>query len=377
MKVATTIGSMPHTEPLEAVSLILENTPLVPAWPQLPLRSWRENMTAQYSEGFPGIKFDDVSRRVVVDEVSAPGGEMEKFYEKYLARDVDYFAITPQASGGIYALKERLGAAGKGDYFEGLIKTQKRHKEENGSSENIPPATYEADVFPIGVKCQTAGPITYSMMLKTSADRPVFFDENLRDAALKIIAMKSAWQIKFFEGLASVLFLDEPYLSAYGSAFTSLSREDVVGALKTVVEDVRDITSSLSPRPGLRIGAHCCGNTDWTLLIESGLDIISFDSYNFMDSLLMTPEDVLKKFLDSGGILAFGIVPTARDEILNQTDDMLKEKLRRSVDLLALRKNIDREKLEKQIIITPACGLGSLDKDTARKAMALLKALSL
>jgi hypothetical protein len=51
----TAIGSMPHTNPDEACSIIMKYLPDIPFWPQLPGRSPRENMIIQFSEGFPGV----------------------------------------------------------------------------------------------------------------------------------------------------------------------------------------------------------------------------------------------------------------------------------------------------------------------------------
>ena len=51
----TMIGSMPHTDPAEACAVVSRYLKDIPAWPQLPQRSFKENMYAQYSEGFPGI----------------------------------------------------------------------------------------------------------------------------------------------------------------------------------------------------------------------------------------------------------------------------------------------------------------------------------
>ena len=51
----TAIGSMPHTNPDEACSIVMKYLSDIPAWPQLPRRSPEENMVIQFSEGFPGV----------------------------------------------------------------------------------------------------------------------------------------------------------------------------------------------------------------------------------------------------------------------------------------------------------------------------------
>jgi len=55
----TMIGSMPQTNPDDACSVVLRHLPAVPAWPQLPRRTPKENMYAQFSEGFPGVVVED------------------------------------------------------------------------------------------------------------------------------------------------------------------------------------------------------------------------------------------------------------------------------------------------------------------------------
>ena len=60
----TIIGSMPHTDPVKACALIARFLRDIPAWPQLPRRSFLENMYVQYSEGFPGAVVANNSIRV-------------------------------------------------------------------------------------------------------------------------------------------------------------------------------------------------------------------------------------------------------------------------------------------------------------------------
>ena len=45
------------------------------------------------------------------------------------------------------------------------------------------------------------------------------------------------------------------------------------------------------------------------VIFDAGVDILSYDAYSYFDKLILYP-DHLRRFLDKGGILATGIVPT-------------------------------------------------------------------
>jgi hypothetical protein len=102
--------------------------------------------------------------------------------------------------------------------------------------------------------------------------RAMYYNEEFRDIIVKSIAMKSRWQIQQFKPFADniICFLDEPILSAFGSStYVSVKREDVVSILAEVIEAVR--------AEGAIPGIHCCGNTEWSILIDAGVDIVNFD----------------------------------------------------------------------------------------------------
>src|SRR5512135_1417795 len=61
---ATALGSVPITDPRTACRLMLDYFPEIPAWPQLPRLSFRENMYVQFSEGLPGAVLADDTLRV-------------------------------------------------------------------------------------------------------------------------------------------------------------------------------------------------------------------------------------------------------------------------------------------------------------------------
>ena len=56
---ATSIGSLPHTEPDRATALVLDRHPWLPAAPSLSRRSPLEGMIAQAAWGMPGVTIQD------------------------------------------------------------------------------------------------------------------------------------------------------------------------------------------------------------------------------------------------------------------------------------------------------------------------------
>jgi methionine synthase II (cobalamin-independent) len=218
------------------------------------------------------------------------------------------------------------------------------------------------------VKGQCVGPLTFGLTVKDESGKAVFHDPQLRDVTIKHIILKSAWQIKTLAdatGLGVMLFLDEPYLSAYGSAFTALSRDE---AETTIKETVSGIKTAVAPLEAL-IGIHCCGNTDWSLLLDSDIDILSFDAYEFFDNLLLY-SDKVGAFLSRGGRLAWGIVPTAEDALMKESAGSLITRLTDATGRLAA-KGVDLSKVRDSFIFTPACGLGSRSEKAAETALRL------
>ncbi|MBE7446650.1 MAG: hypothetical protein HS132_16030 [Planctomycetia bacterium] len=179
--------------------------------------------------------------------------------------------------------------------------------------------------------------------------------------------MKAYWQFTKLSqyGLPVIIFADEPYLTSFGSAFMNISRERAVSALNEVYETIQS--------HGGLTGTHCCGNTDWAMLMDSRVDIISFDAYEFMDKYLMYWREI-KAFLDRGGYLAWGIVPTS-PKIMNVSLNDLLKKLNDGIQFL-VSKEISRALIRESSIITPSCGTGTLTMEEAERVMALTHDIS-
>ena len=340
---AMAIGSMPFEDPKEAVDIAFTYFPDVPFWPQLPKLGITEQMTPQYSESLPCIRFNYEKKSIYFDTSADSSQECAEFYEHYLAAmdpedpgaDCSAFAISPEYSKGIYAFEKKL---------QSLTERLKY------------------------VKVHTVGPCSFSLTVADENKRFIYYNETFRDIVAKAVAMKCRWQIKKFSQFAEkvICFLDEPVLSAYGSSvYISVSRTDVVGLLAEAVQAIHDADAIA--------GIHCCGNTEWSMLADAGTDIISFDAYEFGHTISLYPETIAP-FLQRGGMLAWGIVPTST-KIRTETVESLEIKLETAMDNLA-SKGIEKELICEQAIITPSCGTGAMHPDDAYKVFEITAQLS-
>ena len=306
----TGIGSLPYTEPEKACKLVLDTFD-IPFWPQLPKLSFRESMIPQFSEGMPFIKIDERKETIWIERNRSDA--LTRFYETY---SEDWkVAISESYAKGLYT-------------FIGLLKN-KRLKT---------------------LKGQITGPLTFSLGLKDSVGRPVYFDEELREISLMLLKAKIRWQIEILKpyGEEIIIFIHEPILSALGStSYIGVDPEETLRLL-------REITDAIKNAGGIP-GIHCCGKADWPLVINSDIRIISFDAYEYIETISMYPAE-FTEFFKGGGYLAWGIIPTT-DSIREESLDSIKRRFDNSVDRLS--KSIPATLLLSQIMLTPSCGTGS------------------
>ena len=333
---ATAIGSYPHNNVDDACDLILKTLPEIPCWPQLPERDMNEEMLVQYTEGLPFLKIDPVKKSVYVDMPEDNTDKLEEFYNNYMSEDPGLFALSDSHALG----------------FSNMTRLLKEKKPEGLRA----------------IKGQIVGPITLAGSLKDPEQIAMLHNPVLFDVIVKLLAMKACWQLDQYAafGLPRIIFLDEPYLSSYGSAFASLKKEQIV-------ESLNEIFLAIHNRESLS-GIHCCGNTDWTMLMETQVDIINFDAFGYMDTMLIYKKEV-RTFLERGGIMAWGIVPTT-DSIKDVTIGDLMDKMISAVDRL-VESGIDQNLIIENSLITPSCGTGTMPIDEAKKAMTLTHELTI
>lgn len=321
---ATAIGSMPQIDPLKACSLIFKYLKEIPAWPQLPNRSTEEGMIRQVAFGFPALNIE--GNNLLVKKVGQE--EAKELYSAYLNNNVDHYPIREEEASGLYTFLE-------------LAK---------------PP--FEA------VKGQLTGPVTFGLAVSDEAQKPIIYDDTLRQMIAQFLRLKAAWQEKMLAPLGrTIIFLDEPGMVSYGSAFFNLEPQRVKALINEVLGGLR----------GLK-GIHCCGNTDWSILMETNTDIISFDSYNFPESLNPYSE-VTKSFLKKGGAIAWGIVPTDEKSLAKEDASTLKDRLEETMAPLT-RNGIPFKELARKGLLTPSCGLAMLSPEASEYALGVLDQLS-
>ena len=204
------------------------------------------------------------------------------------------------------------------------------------------------------MKVQTTGPLSVGLSIVDENKRAIYYNPEFVDVVVKGMAMKCRWQIQKFKGFADdvICFVDEPILSAFGSStYVSVTRDDTVAKLGEVIDAVH--------AEGAIAGVHCCGNTEWPILMDANVDIINFDAFDYGETILLYPDN-FKAHLKAGKLLAVGIVPTNSAKIRAQTVDSLRDKFCALIEKLAKATGFDTQQICRQSFITPSCGTGSL-----------------
>jgi hypothetical protein len=322
----TAMAVMPHKDVESALDLAL--TMDIPFWPQLPHVSYTEDMYVQAAEHFPGILLDMENRTLRFS--------MEKFileFEETMAHfdEPEYFDISKEYSVVYHRFLEM-------DFSDR-------------------PA----------IRGQLEGPISFGLNVVDQDKKPILFDDTIRPFMFEFMSRRINVQLERLKKLNSnaFMFVDEPGLQFL---FSALSGYDSTKA-KNEMEEFFAMTQR--PR-----GVHLCGNPDWDFLLGLDLDILSLDIYQ-NGEVFSSYSESIKRFLDRGGVIAWGIVPTNFEPFEAENINTLVAKLANLWDLL-IHKGIDRQFLFSRSLISPAtCCLVNPDgEETVEKAFKVVKELS-
>lgn len=316
---ATGVGSLPCTRTQDAVDFMFQTLKAhIPFWPQLPRRSFYENMYVQFCEKFPGAVIDETAKTIAIDTAHpAYLGELEECFNESQGSDENYFALSRPYAEGLYYLSEKLESLN----WKGWV------------------------------KAQLIGPLSLGLSLLDEAQRPILYNAELGELLPHFLARKAAWIIRKLRvntGINVIIFVDEPYLVAVGTSQCGLSREALIGKINQVVRVIHD--------NGARAGLHCCGNTDWDLVMATDIDILNFDAFEYLDKLLLYNR-ALEVFLGRGGVLAFGVVPTNEEALAGTSVDKLFEVLKKQARFF-----------KNGALITTSCGCNGLSVKSSEMA---------
>lgn len=298
----TAMAVMPHKNVDQALELALSLD--IPFWPQLPRYNYYEDMYVQASEHFPGILLDMEKRTLRFSQ------------EKFLAEFEDCMS--------------RFEEPGFFDISDTYSVVYKQFLELDLSDR---PA----------IRGQLEGPISFGFNVADENDRPILFDDTVRPFMLEFMARRVNIQLKRLKerNVNAFMFVDEPGLQFLFSAMAGYGDQAARKDMETFF--------SMIERPR---GIHLCGNPDWDFLLSQDLDVLSLDVYS-NGEVFAAYAPGIKKFLDRGGVLVWGIVPTNFEPFEKENMNSLEDRLETLWSAL-FQKGIDREFLFSRSLLSPA-----------------------
>ena len=335
----TGVGSLPHTNSEEALEWILKSVPRAPHWPQLPRLGAENSFIVQF--------LNVLIETGVIADIKSPKFQVEAL--DWADRMTAFYTLYLEVIEGDEQALERFGFSLEGgDGFEVFC----RHLERYGTREAVL------------LKGQLSGPLTVGMQIMDVNKRSSYYNDSLRDMLVKTLALHAEWQTKRLRrfGLPVLMSIDDPGLFNFGAAtHITITREQLIEELNVIVEGIL--------RQGGIPSVHVCAGMDWTLVFDSKVQVVNFDAYDYMQSMMASAEP-LNRFLIRGGILSWGIVPT-NPIAWEENPRSLKLNLEEKIEEL-VRRGVDEFLLRQQSILTPSCGTGALPKELAEHVYTLL-----
>ena len=322
----TAMAVMPHTDAERALEVALSMD--IPFWPQLPRLSYYEDMYVQAAEHFPGIILD-VEAQTLSFSTEKFMNELESVMAGF--DDPTLFDVSPDYSAVYHRFLEM-----------------------------------ELSDRP-AIRGQLEGPVSFGFNVADENDRPILFNDTVRPFMFEFMARRVNVQLERLKekNPNAFMFVDEPGLQFL---FSALSGYGDVQAKADM-----EYFFSMIERPR---GVHLCGNPDWDFLLNLDMDILSMDIYTNRDVFAAYSAGI-KRFLEKGGILSWGIVPTNIEPYEKESLESLQDQLE-SVWQSLYSKGIDRDQLLSQSLISPAtCCLVNPDfEKTVEKGFQTVKRLS-
>lgn len=322
----TAMAVMPHTDVDRALEIALSLD--VPFWPQLPNISYYEDMYVQAAEHFPGIVLD-LDKRTLRFSMDTFAEELE---ETLLHFDEPQLFDISETYSAVYHRFLDLDLADR-------------------------PA----------IRGQLEGPISFGLNVLDQDERPILFDDTVRPFMLDFMARRLNVQLARLRQMNpnAFMFVDEPGLQFLFSAMAGYGDLKAKGDLDQFFAQVE------RPR-----GIHLCGNPDWDFLLNLDLEVLSLDVYTNAE-IFAAYAPAIRRFLDRGGVIVWGIVPTGFEAFAQVEIPSLIRRLE-AIWKTLWAKGIDREQIIVQGMLSPAtCCLVNPDQErTVERAFAALNQMA-
>lgn len=302
------IGSLPHRDPAASAAFAVAEFDIATV-PSLPTRSPAEGLVAQAIAGLPGVSLGQYGS----------------------------FAIDPVGLTVDVPITTGLGT----DAFAGLAAF-------------IDLATkIHLDGQPI--KWQFVGPVTLGIALQRAGLRNAQAFTIAADAVRHHVSQISAALSAALPRSPQLMLLDEPWMTELMAPEFPITPDVAVDLVSTGMAAVG---------PGVAVGLHCCGTADIATMLETGPQVISIP----LSDDLAEYAGYLGRFLDTGGVVAWGALPTT-GPITARVDRYW----RRLSDVWCqlVERGVDAGRIRRQSLITPECGLAQHQVSSARKVARL------
>ena len=304
------IGSLPHLSFVDAITLSVSATDIVTI-PSLPRRSPAESMIAQALIGIDGVTTGQYGS-IAVDPLRINA-------DSPVHTDLDHDAFR--------GFRSFLSSAAD---FGGPVKWQM-----------VGPITLGISLVRAGVPADTA--------FEVAARAVRGHVQNLLTAVAEALPHHQ-----------QIVVLDEPEFGAVREPGFPLAPDVAVDLLSGALAVIEPLAIA---------GVHCCGDADLASLMASGPALLSIPA----TMSLLDSAGYIQRFLERGGWIAWGAVPTDGPMPLSA-----ERPWRKLCELWCqlVQRGCNPALLRQQSLITPACGLGLHSPAVAERVLRITAELS-
>ncbi len=307
------IGSLPHRDAAAAAAFAMSEFDIATI-PSLPRRSPAEGMVAQAIAGLPGVSLGQYGS----------------------------FAVSPERLADDVPIVTDLGS----DAFVGLHAFLDLAR------------TVRHDGKP--VKWQFVGAVTLGVALQRAGIRNTSAFAIAARAVRQHVANITAAVADALPDSPQLVVLDEPALVDLMAPDFPIPPDQAVDLIST------SMAAASSAAADVTVGLHCCGPCDIATMLATGPQMIS----------VPVSEDIadyagyLARFLEDGGVIAWGVVPT--DRPTGPSADRYWRRLSATWCALVER-GLDPVTLRRQSLVSPSCGFANHQVSHARRLTRLAR----